>query len=267
MNNTVTIRTNYKIFAKSVLVLALFLCSLVNVVGAQPGDGNENDPLESYNRAMFEFNRTVDDALIKPIAKGYQAVTPDIVDQGISNFFSNLGDFIVVANDLLQLKFEQAAQDSSRILLNSTFGLLGLFDVATPLGLPKNEEDFGQTLGYWGVGEGYYIVLPLLGPSTTRDVWRLPVDYVFNPVNYVDPATDRFIMRGVDLIDTRADLLQVERALGDAALDQYTFLREAYLQRRRSLVYDGNPPDELEDDLFDELGKELDEADTNTPTE
>ena len=262
--NTVSTRKKYKFLTQSLVVVTLLMYALVlvNVAGAQ--ETNENDPLENYNRAMFEFNRTVDETVFKPIAKGYQAVTPDIVDQGVSNFFSNLGDFVVVANDLMQLKFEQAAQDSSRILLNSTFGLLGLFDVATPLGLPKHEEDFGQTLGYWGVGEGYYVVLPLLGPSTTRDIWRLPVDYVFYPVNYVDPTTDRFIMRGVELVDTRADLLQAERALGGAALDQYTFFREAYLQRRRSLVYDGNPPDELGDDIFDELDKQLEEDNSST---
>ena len=250
-----TNKTFHKLFTTPLLVLTLVVWSLANVASAQELDG-ENDPLESYNRAVLGFNRAVDEMVFRPIAKGYQAVTPEVVDQGVSNFFSNLGDFVVVANDLMQLKFEQAAQDSSRILLNSTFGMLGLFDVATPLGLPKHQEDFGQTLGYWGVDQGYYLVLPFLGPSTTRDIWRLPVDYIFYPVNYVDPTADRFIMRGVELIDTRADFFQTERALGDAALDQYTFLREAYLQRRRSLVYDGNPPD-MTDDIFDEL--ELDD--------
>ena len=200
------------------------------------------DPLESYNRMMFSFNETVDSALLKPLAETYKAITPEIVDESITNFFGNLGDVITVANDLLQFKFEQAANDTARVMLNSTFGLLGLFDVASAWGIPKNQEDFGQTLGVWGLGEGYYIVLPLLGPSSTRDVWRLPVDYLFNPVTYVDPATDRWIMRGIDLLDTRADLFRAERALGDAALDPYTFQREAYLQRRRSLVFDGNPP-------------------------
>jgi len=217
------------------------------------------DPFEGYNRAMYSFNETVDEALLKPLAQTYQAITPEFVDDGVSNFFGNLRDVVTVVNDLLQFKLDQAVQDSTRVVLNSTFGLLGLFDVATPLGLPKNQEDFGQTLGAWGVGDGYYIVLPLLGPSSTRDIWRWPVDYLFYPVNYIDPATDRWIMRSMELVDTRADLIRVERAFGDAALDPYAFQREAYLQRRRNQVYDGNPPAPQFD--FD------DEYDSTTETE
>lgn len=234
--------------------LPLLLLAIAGTAQAQT-----EDPLEKYNRMMFSFNETVDEAVVKPLAEAYKAVTPEVVDESISNFFSNIGDVITVANDLMQLKFEQAAQDSTRVVFNSTFGVLGLFDVATVWGIPKNQEDFGQTLGAWGVGEGYYIVLPFLGPSTTRDVWRLPVDYLFNPVTYVDPATDRWIIRSIDLIDTRADLLRVGRALGGAALDPYSFQREAYLQQRRNLVFDGNPPPiELD---FDEEG----EAEAATP--
>ena len=145
--------------------------------------------------------------------------------------------------------------DTTRIAINSTLGLLGLIDIATPMGLPKHQEDFGQTLGYWGVGEGYYVVLPLLGPSTTRDVWRLPVDYVFHPVNYVDPTTDRLIMRSVELIDDRADLLRIEETITGAALDEYTLVREAYLERRRRLVADQQTDAASSDEeaLFDEL--------------
>ena len=226
---------NAFIFRLGGLLLALF-------VAQTPAYAQDQDPLETYNRAIYSFNDTVDKALLKPLAQTYKAVTPEFVDEGVTNFFGNLGDVITLANNLLQFKLDMAAQDSVRIVLNSTFGILGFFDVATPLGIAKNQEDFGQTLGVWGVGEGYYIVLPLLGPSSTRDIWRLPVDYFFTPVTYVDPASDRFIMRGLELIDTRADLLRVERAFGDAALDPYAFQREAYLQRRRNLVFDGNPP-------------------------
>ena len=136
---------------------------------------------------MFSINRSIDENVLKPIAKGYKRVTPQLVDRGVSNFFSNLGDVVVIANDLMQLKFDQALSDTNRFAINSTFGMLGVFDLATPMGLPKHDEDFGQTLGYWGVGEGYFFMLPLLGPTTTRDVWGLPVDALFNPINYVDP--------------------------------------------------------------------------------
>ena len=219
---------------------------------------NDSDPLERYNRAVFEFNRKVDEAVLKPLAEGYKAIAPEPVDEGVTNFFSNLGDVVIIANDLMQLKLEQAAMDTGRVALNSTLGLLGIIDVATAMGFPKNNEDFGQTLGYWGVDEGYYLVLPFLGPTTTRDIWRLPVDYWFYPVSYVEPFTDRMLLRGAELIDFRADLLQASKVLDEAALDPYTFLREAYLQRRRSLVSDGDFAEEDEPDLFDELDEESD---------
>jgi phospholipid-binding lipoprotein MlaA len=212
---------------------------------------------------MFSFNRTIDNAVLKPVAKGYKAVTPKFVDIGISNFFSNLGDVVVIANDLLQLNPEQAAQNTLRLSVNSTLGLLGLIDIATPMGLPKTYEDFGQTLGYWGVGEGYYLILPLLGPSSTRDVFQYPVDYFFYPVSYVDPTSDRLALRAVELIDFRADLLPADRALEDA-LDPYIFLREAYLERRRNLVHDGNPPEGVGVDL-DGLEDFIDDSSQEQP--
>ena len=218
-----------------------------------------DDPLESYNRLMFRFNEQVDRLILKPVAQGYKAVTPEFVDTGVSNFFGNLGDFVSLANNILQLKLEQSTNDLFRVTFNSTFGFFGLIDIATPMGLPKSGEDFGQTLGYWGVGEGYYIVLPLLGPTTTRDVWRYPVDAVFYPVSYVDPSSDQLIMRGVNIVDTRADLLRAERAFSEAALDSYAFQREAYLQRRLNQVYDGNPPQpefNFDEDFDDDLDAE-----------
>jgi phospholipid-binding lipoprotein MlaA len=242
---------NNKILRAALCVFVLFAL-LSGCASTAQVVRNDNDPLERYNRAMFTFNDKVDKAIVKPIAQGYQAITPDFVDRGISNFFSNLNDLVVIANDLLQLKLEQAVADTNRVAINSTLGLLGFIDIATLAGLPKNNEDFGQTLGYWGVGEGVYIVLPLLGPTTTRDVWSYPVDYFFNPVSYVDPTSAQAGLRGVDIIDTRADLLQAERALGEAALDPYTFQRETYLQRRRNLVSDGEQS-ESEDELFEEL--------------
>lgn len=237
---------------RSVFGAVLLLGSAVVVV---PTASAQPDWLESYNRAVFDINHSIDQNVLKPIAEGYKNVTPEPIDRGISNFFSNLGDLVVVANDLMQLKFDQALSDTNRFVINSTFGMLGIFDLATPMGLPKHDEDFGQTLGYWGVGEGYFFILPLLGPTTMRDVVGLPVDAIFHPINYVDPFAARTGARALELVDFRADLLGVEKALGDAALDPYLFQRETYLQRRRSLVADGNLPDQeqSEDDLFDQL--------------
>lgn len=203
----------------------------------------DRDPLRPYNRFMFKVNDRLDKAVIKPTAQAYQKTLPEFVRQRVTNFFSNLGNISVFANSLLQLKFQQATVDASRFVYNTTFGLLGLFDVASGMGLPKHNEDFGQTLGYWGVGEGYYLVLPLLGPSTTRDVWGVPVDsYLLDPVSYTDPLGLRLGLRGTDIVDRRANLLRVERAFEETQVDPYSFQRQAFLQRRRHLVFDGNPP-------------------------
>jgi phospholipid-binding lipoprotein MlaA len=190
---------------------------------------------------VFAFNQTVDKALVKPAAELYQTVTPDPVDRSITNFFSNLNDVIVALNNLLQLKIEPAVSDVGRIVANTTFGVFGLFDVATHFGLEKNNEDFGQTLGYWGMDPGPYLMLPLLGPSTVRDTVGRAGDFAASPMDIFDETT-RWVLRGVNVIDTRADLLSVSRIAETAALDEYVFIRDAYLQRRRYLVFDGNPP-------------------------
>lgn len=205
------------------------------------GPTDPQDPWEGFNRGVFEFNQSLDKAVIKPVAEFYQKVTPDPVDKSITSFFSNLNDVIVVLNDLLQFKIEQAVSDLGRFVANSTFGLLGLFDVATYFGLEKHDEDLGQTLGYWGMDPGPYLMLPLLGPSTVRDTVGKAGDYAVSPLDAFDETT-RWTMRGVNAIDTRADLLSVSRIAETAALDEYVFIRDAYLQRRRYLVYDGNPP-------------------------
>lgn len=217
----------------------------------------EHDPYERFNRTVYKFNDTLDRAVLKPVAQGYEKVVPQPIDDGVTNFFSNIDDVVVTLNDLLQGKFRQAGSDLSRLVWNSTVGIGGLFDVASQLGLPKHNEDFGQTLGAWGVEPGPYIVLPLLGPSTFRDTVALPADWYSDPLYYYY-AVDKsgyWQLRSLDTIDTRAGLLRASRLIEQAALDEYVFLREAYLQRRQNLVYDGNPP--LPDfDLFDE---ELDE--------
>lgn len=205
--------------------------------------GDDSDPLESYNRAMFAFNEAVDKAVFKPVATAYQKALPKPVTTSVGNFFSNLNDVVVLINNLLQFKLHLAAMDSSRIVFNTTFGVAGLFDVASRMELPKHNEDFGQTLGYWGFGEGYYIVLPLLGPSTVRDTFGLIADSFIDPVDWAtDSDALRWGLRGLNIIDDRARLLPIEHVFADAQIDPYLFRRSAYLQQIRNLVNDGNPP-------------------------
>ncbi len=203
---------------------------------------NPADPLESFNRGVYRFNDAVDKAIAKPVAQGYNAVMPVPGKVMVSNFFSNLDDVIVTVNDLLQLKLAQAASDGSRFLFNSTFGVFGLLDVAHRL--EKHNEDFGQTLGYWGVGSGPYLVLPLLGPSTVRDGAGLYADSRPSKLRRVDHMRSRNQLYLAKSINHRAQLLDQEKVLDEAALDRYEFIREAYLLRRRSLIHDGNPPRE-----------------------
>ncbi len=224
----------------------------------------ESDPWEGFNRGVFGFNKTLDETLIKPIATGYQNLTPDLVDSGVTNFFSNLDDVVVIANQILQGKPREALSDFSRLVWNSTAGLLGFIDVATHLDLPKHTEDFGQTLGRWGYTPGPYLVLPILGPSTARDtVGLIPDWFLFDPVNYTDLSfKQRLALTAVKFIDIRADLLAASDIVDTAALDEYTFIRDAFLQRRQYLVYDGDPPEPefdeelLEDEFEDELEEE-----------
>ena len=202
------------------------------------------DPFESMNRAVFTFNENADEYVIKPVAEAYQFVLPDFVRTGVTNFFSNIGDVFVAVNNLLQGKPGNAANDIGRFLVNSTIGILGLFDVATEAGLEKNKEDFGQTLGVWGVPSGPYVVLPLFGPSSVRDTAGLALDiktdFILNSnqLNH-DQKVGSTVLR---VVNQRANLLEASQLLEDAAFDKYSFLRDSYLQRRRNQVYDGNPP-------------------------
>ena len=196
---------------------------------------------------MYAFNDAVDRAVLKPVAEVYDAVMPGFISRGISNFFSNLDDLVVSFNDLLQLKGRQFLSDGLRFTINSTIGIYGLFDVASLVGLEKHNEDFGQTLGYWGVSSGPYLILPLLGPSTLRDGPALVVDAQVDPIYEFERQIDDqalYQAMAVRIIDTRAQLLGASSLLETAALDPYTFTREAWLSRRRSLVHDGNPPPE-----------------------
>ena len=218
------------------------------------GPANPDDPFESFNRSMYAFNETLDEYAMKPIAEGYQAITPDAVDTGITNFFSNLNDVLVLINDLLQLKIDQALATSARIVFNSTFGLFGIMDVATDFGLAKHDEDFGQTLGYWGVESGPYLVLPFFGPSSVRDGIGFLVDFsAENDLVYDDMSTNNATgLMAVKYIDIRADLLKAKDIVDETALDPYAFIRDGWMQRRQNKVYDGNPPEEDEDDLFED---------------
>lgn len=206
-------------------------------------NGLKRDPLEPVNRAIYSFNDIADRAVIKPVATVYRDTMPSPVRTGITNFFSNLDDVLVIFNDVLQFKFDQAASDTTRLITNSTFGILGIFDVASEWELDKHDEDFGQTLGHWGIGSGPYLVLPLLGPSTLRDTAGLfLVDSHVDPVLAIEPVSDRNATIVLKTVNSRANLLGVSKILDEAALDPYSFLRDGYLQRRRSLVFDGSPP-------------------------
>jgi phospholipid-binding lipoprotein MlaA len=227
---------------------ALFLGGVVAVMllGGCASTGNPRDPLEPLNRGIYKFNDGVDTVLFKPLAEVYEAVLPQFVRTGIGNFFSNLQDVIVALNNLLQGKVTDAGMDLCRIIVNSTVGILGLIDVGTEIGLEKHQEDFGQTLGRWGMGTGPYIVIPFLGPSTVRDGIGLIGDWKTDPLTYLKPNRHRNAAYGLLLVNRRAELLSASKILEVAALDPYEFVRDAYLQRRRNMVYDGNPPDEEE---------------------
>lgn len=207
------------------------------------------DPWEGMNRKVFVFNDTLDSYFLKPVAKGYLAVTPDPVETGVSNFFENLGEVGNILNDVLQWKWGQAANDTGRLLVNSTVGIAGFFDVAQRVGLPRSEgEDFGQTLAAWGVGQGPYVVLPFLGPSSVRGIGGMPVDSYANPIRYVDHVPTRNSTYAVDLLDTRASLVAAEDLISG---DKYSFMRDAFLQRREYLIQDGDVEDDFggEDDF------------------
>ena len=218
--------------------------------GATAEQDNAHDPLEGFNRAMYTFNDKLDKYVLKPVAKGYHAVAPTPVRRSVANFFSNLHDPAVMLNNLLQGKPGQAASDLGRFMVNSTIGIFGLFDVSSKFGLPKHDEDFGQTLAVWGVGDGPYLVLPFFGPSNMRDAPALVVDWETYPLNH--PPTNNKKDSGtrdklwvLEVIDKRSQLLDASDILEQAAgQDPYIFVREAYRQHRRNLIYDGNPPQE-----------------------
>ncbi len=232
------------------LLLILVLLSGCATTGSRP-----DDPWEGYNRKVFAFNEKLDKAVLKPVTKAYRAVTPDFVELGVTNFFSNLGDIGNSVNNLLQGNILESGSDLLRIVINTTVGFAGLVDVASRAGLTKHDEDFGQTLAVWEIGSGPYVMLPLLGPSTVRDAGALAVDYALDPITWVEDAGTKNGLFALDLVDTRSSLMKAEGVIGDDFYDRYAMIRNAYLSYRKSQIRNGETEDEsLEDD---ELIKEL----------
>ena len=225
------------------LVLALQFglagCATVSTGAA----ADPRDPWENYNRQVWRFNEAVDEAVLQPVARGYRAVVPELVRTGVSNFFGNISDVWSLVNNVLQLKPRESAQTLARVGINTTVGLFGVIDVASGVDLQRHREDFGQTLGYWGMPSGPYVVLPLLGPSTARDAGAFLVDRRADLVREFDPASTRNSLYALRLVDTRASLLGAGRLLDEIALDRYTFVREAYLQRRQADILEEKKDD------------------------
>ncbi|VVO23751.1 VacJ family lipoprotein [Pseudomonas fluorescens] len=220
----------------------LFVCASLMLAPFVAQAATEEDPWESLNRPIFRFNDLLDTYALKPLAQGYQAVTPQFLEDGIHNMFRNAGDVGNLANDVLQAKPRAAGIDTARLMFNTTFGLFGFFDVGTKMGLQRNDEDFGQTLGYWGTGSGPYVMLPFLGPSTLRDAPSKYVDSFTEPYRYINHIPTRNVGFGLDIIDTRASLLSSEKLISG---DKYVFIRNAYLQNREFKVKDGQVEDDF----------------------
>lgn len=229
--------------AKRLLLSALATLMLAGLTGCATTANNPKDPYEGFNRAMFSVNEGID-VVVKPVAQGYDSVTPRLVKAGIGNFFGNIADIWTALNNFLQGKGQQGVSDLGRVLVNTAFGIAGLFDVASEMGYEKHSEDFGQTLGVWGVGDGSYWVLPVLGPRTTRDTFGVAVDMYADPIPRIDDVPVRNTLMGIRFIDTRASLLPADKVVEQAAFDKYSYIRDAYLQNRRSVIHDGNPPAE-----------------------
>lgn len=226
----------------------LLLAALVSAAAgcASTAERDPRDPWEPVNRGIYKFNDKVDTAVARPVATAYQKVVPSEIRERVRNFFGNLADPFIGVNNFLQGKFEDGVSDWARFAFNTTIGLFGLHDVATDMGYEKHNEDFGQTFGRWGAPSGPYLVLPFLGSSTLRDGLGSGVDIYTDPLGEIRPYHTEYALWGLRLTQTRADLLDASRILEEAALDKYTFQRDAYLQRRRSLIYDGRPPREKE---------------------
>jgi phospholipid-binding lipoprotein MlaA len=236
-----------KVESKTTVGKLTFIVLLVMVCTGCATSGNPRDPLEGVNRTIFSLNEGVDKVALKPAAQAYEYVLPTFVRTGVTNFFGNIDDVFSGVNNLLQGKPKQGGGDFARVALNSTIGVLGLIDVATDAGFEKHDEDFGQTFGRWGVGSGPFVVIPLLGPSTVRDTVGTALDSYLE-IASVDHVPTRNSITALKIINVRASLLPADKVIEEAALDKYSYIRDAYLQRRRSQIFDGNPPREIEDE-------------------
>lgn len=244
------IQTRLRSITRIILVLIAFAFASGCATTQPQGTYGDPDPLEPVNRASYSFSDTLDRALVKPVAEVYADNTPEVVRTGVTNFFDNLSYLNVALNSFLQGKFHQGMQDSLRFLYNSTFGIAGLFDVSTPIEMPAHKEDFGQTLAVWGFEEGSYLFIPVQGPNTVRNLPDYATSALLNPLTYVTGAV-LFPLTAINIINKRANLLEETNIRDEAAVDPYVFTREAYLQQRKYLIHDGNPPVEGYEDIFD----------------
>jgi phospholipid-binding lipoprotein MlaA len=226
----------------ALVCVAALLGGCATLREARSSAGDKLDPWENWNRKVFAFNEGLDEHVLKPVATVYSNVVPQPVRRGVDNFFGNVADAWSAVNNFLQGKGAAGFQDIIRFGTNTVFGLLGVLDVASEMGIDHQYEDFGQTLGHWGFGTGAYIVWPLLGPSSVRDSFALPLDRAASPAYLFKDGASVYSLTALQIINTRSNLLGASRVLDDIALDKYSFLRDAYLQRRRSLVFDGNEP-------------------------
>jgi len=228
-------------------IISIFLISILLFGCATTASLDERDPLENFNRGVYSFNQTMDEIIFNPISKLYKAITPDIIEKGVSNFFSNLGDLSVIANEILQLKFDKAASDVSRVLINSTIGLLGFFDISSEIGLPKHNEDFGQTLAQWGFKSGPYIVVPFFGPATLRDLSALVIDKgMLNPMFYLEDDMTKAGLLTLNYVDFKSRFSNRNDLIGAASLDEYEFIKNAYFEKRAYEINDGKINDFIE---------------------
>ncbi|MFT5427063.1 MAG: phospholipid-binding lipoprotein MlaA [Gammaproteobacteria bacterium] len=242
----------------NIRLLRISITLFIVVIGSgcastQIKGSSDNDTLEPVNRVSYNFNETLDQYILKPIAEPYAKYTPEVYRSGITNFFDNLTYLNVVLNSFLQGKFGQGFSDATRFIVNSTIGFAGLNDIATPMGLEKHNEDLGQTLAVWGVDQGSYLYIPLGGPNTVRKVPDIATSTLLNPFFYITSAI-LFPISALNIINTRANLLEATNIRDEAAVEPYSFTREAYLQQRENLIYDGSPPIEGYDDIFDDAG-------------
>jgi phospholipid-binding lipoprotein MlaA len=233
---------------RPMLLRAAAICAGASLVSACAMGPTREDPFEPVNRVSYKVHQVVDGRIVKPVAQAYVDYTPKPVRLAVSNFFGNIDDMFSVVNDMLQGKGDKAGNDLGRVITNTGFGVLGLIDIAGSAGIPKGNEDFGQTFGFWGIPQGPYLFIPVFGPTTVRDGSGWLIRGYASPVSYIEDTATRDILWTLNLVDLRASALQTENLLNQAALDPYTFIRRSYFQRRQYLVYDGKPPPTKEDE-------------------